>query len=61
MAKRDPKPGVQGATPPPPSHEMYGGKKLDLTPPADHDNFVEAREQGLAAIRARLAERRKRH
>ena len=58
MTNRDTRPGTAGpaATT---TRAVYGGKKLDPTPPADHDGFVQARALGLAAARAKLAARRK--
>jgi hypothetical protein len=36
-----------------------GGKKLDPTPPPDHDDYLEARANGLRGTRERREQRRR--
>jgi hypothetical protein len=59
MPDVDPRSGADRAAESPVPPAAYGGKNLDPAPPPDHDEFVEARAAGLAAIRSRLAARRK--
>jgi hypothetical protein len=59
MADGDSRSGVGRAAEPHEPATGHGGKKLDPTPPPDHQDFVEARAPGLAAIRSKLASRRK--
>lgn len=59
MTERTPESGTPPAAAPALPRGEYGEQKLDPTPPPDHGDFVEARGLGLAAIRSRLASRRK--
>jgi hypothetical protein len=59
MTDRNSESGTPPAARPVLPRGEYGGQMLDSTPPPDHGDFVEARDLGLAAIRARLASRRK--
>ena len=59
MPDLDPRSRADRAAESPVPPAGYGGQDLDPTPPPDHDDFVEARAPGLAAIRSRLAARRK--
>jgi hypothetical protein len=43
----------------PPPRVSREGQKLDPTPPPDHQGFVEARSNGLRAMRENLARRKK--
>jgi|1186.fasta_scaffold139113_2 hypothetical protein len=47
------------SAPPAPSEGFFGGNKLDPTPPPDHDDYVEARANGLSATRERRERRRR--
>jgi len=47
------------AAPGTPSPGAYGVKPLDPTPPPDHDDYLEARANGLRAIRERREKRRR--
>ena len=38
---------------------FVGGKKLDPTPPPDHEDYLEARANGLRATRERREQRRR--
>jgi hypothetical protein len=42
-----------------PPQGSRGGRKLDPTPPPDHDDYVEARANGLRATRERREKRRR--
>lgn len=46
-------------TPPAAARLTYGGKKLDSTPPPDHEDYLEARANGLRATRERREKRRR--
>jgi len=46
-------------TPPTGVRGHSGGRKLDPTPPPDHEDYVEARANGLRATRERREKRRR--
>jgi hypothetical protein len=57
----EPRTSVSGnETAPPIAGGGYvGGKKLDPTPPPDHEDYLEARANGLRATRERREQRRR--
>jgi hypothetical protein len=58
MESRTSVPGNEAA-PPTAAVGYPGGKKLDPAPPPDHEDYVEARANGLRATRERREKRRR--
>ena len=59
MQPRTSVPGNETVAPSTSAAGYSGGKKLDATPPPDHEDYLEARANGLRAIRERREKRRR--
>jgi len=52
-------PGNETVAPPASAFGYSGSRKLDATPPPDHEDYLEARANGLRATRERREKRRR--